>query len=181
MILFNALKHHIGYIQTFIQSNDLDTAQEYLLSIGASQMDLYIGDLSAQSIENQIVEHLNKNNILNKTLFENFIENQKDFFEITLSDSSRWTLRKGNDVTHYIHIHPSRYSPHTLRVRAGILKTAIGLAILKTENYNTLIINDLRIELGLSPIKKMEDSVGLEKMVKILRETKSRTLSGLRG
>jgi hypothetical protein len=169
MILFNALKHHVGYIQTFIKNNNLDTAKEHLLSIGASQMDLYIGDLSVQDIENQIVAHLNKNNILEKILFDNFIENQKDFFEITLSDSSRWTLRKGNDATHYIHIHPSRYSPHTLRVRAGILKTAIGLELSKIENYNTLIINTLRIELGLSPIKQMEDSVGLEKMVKILR------------
>jgi hypothetical protein len=169
MILFNTLKHHIGYIQTFIKNNDLDNAKEQLLSIGASQMDLYIGDLSVQDIENQIVAYLNKNNILDKTLFDSFIENQKDFFEITLSDTSRWTLRKGNDATHYIHIHPSRYSPHTLRVRAGILKTAIGLEISKMENYNTLIINRLRIELSLSPIKQMEDSVGLEKMVKILR------------
>jgi hypothetical protein len=169
MILFNALKHHLGYIQTFVKSNNLDNAKEQLWGIGASQMDLYIGELSVQDIENQIVEHLDKNNILDKTLFENFIENQKDFFEITLSDTSRWTLRKGNDVTNYIHIHPSRYSPHTIRVRAGILKTAIGLEILEIENYNTLIINTLRIELDLSPIKKMEDSVGLEKMVKILR------------
>jgi hypothetical protein len=169
MILFNTLKHHLGYIQTFAKINNLDNAKEQLLSIGASQMDLYIGELSVQDIENQIVAHLNKNNILDKTLFENFIESQKDFFEITLSDSSRWTLRKGNDVTHYIHIHPSRYSIHTIRVRAGILKTAISLELSKIENYNTLIINTLRIELGLSPIKQMEDSVGLEKMVKILR------------
>jgi hypothetical protein len=169
MILFNALKHHLGYIQTFIQNNDLDTAKEQLLSIGASQMDLYVGALSVQGIENQIVEHLDENNILDKMLFENFIEIQKDFFEITLSDSSRWTLRKCNDAIHYVHIHPSRYSSHTIRVRAGILKTAIGLELSKIENYNTLIINTLRIELGLSPIKQMEDSVGLEKMVKILR------------
>ena len=169
MILFNALKHHLGYIQTFIQNNDLERAKEQLLSIGASQMDLYVGELSVQDIENQIVEHLDKNNILDKMLFENFIQTQKDFFEITLSDASRWTLRIGNDATHYVHIHPSRYSPHTIRVRAGILKTAIGLELLKIKNYNTLIINTLRIELGLSPIKQMEDSVGLEKMVKILR------------
>ena len=169
MILFNALKHHLGYIQTFIQNHDLDTAKEQLLSIGASQMDLYVGELGVQDIENQVIAHLDKNNILDKTLFENFIQTQKGFFEITLSDASRWTLRMGNSDTHYIHIHPSRYSPHTIRVRAGILKTAIGLELLKSENYNTLIINTLRIELGLSPIKHMEDSVGLEKMVKILR------------
>ena len=75
MILFNALKHHLGYIQTFIQNHDLDTAKEQLLSIGASQMDLYIGEFSVQDIENQIVAHLNKNNVLDKTLFENFLFN----------------------------------------------------------------------------------------------------------
>jgi hypothetical protein len=61
-VLFNALKHHLGYIKDFIErsaaGNYIEVVVRQLLLIGESQMDLYLGALTPERIAYQITKHL---------------------------------------------------------------------------------------------------------------------------
>ena len=41
------------------------------------------------------------------------------------ADGSVWTLRLGVADGRYVHLHPGRHTPHTVRVNAATLKTAV--------------------------------------------------------
>lgn len=168
-IIFNALKHHIGYIREWASSIDKAVLPQSLLKIGASQMDVYYGNLSVEAIEKEVIYQLKHQGIFEEKAFIAYINASNGFFELTLSDTSEWTLRQGNLTDGYIHIHPSRYAPYTLRVKAGILKTAIILWTYNALPLQTHIVNEYRQLLALSPIKNISESDNIEKMVSILR------------
>ena len=42
-----------------------------------------------------------------------------------MPDGSAWVLRQGEEGGRYVHVHPGRRTPPTLRVRATVLKTAV--------------------------------------------------------
>ena len=85
-----------------------------------------------------------------------------DYKKITLSDSSVWIVKPGNDQNRYLHLHPGKKSPHTVRVRAGTLKTVLALfyfAPSKFDNKNLQFVNDVRTRyLNLSPIKSLQET-----------------------
>ena len=61
----------------------------------------------------------------------------------------------------YVHIHPAKYSRHTIRVKANTLKTVLALKyasikLMDKPNYNLQEVNRIRVELlGFSPIKSI--------------------------
>ena len=63
-ILFNPLKHHLGFIKEFIEMNidapglDLQKLMRQLRHIGTSVMDIYTGSLTVRSICRESVEIL---------------------------------------------------------------------------------------------------------------------------
>ncbi|NNG28059.1 MAG: hypothetical protein HKM87_11065 [Ignavibacteriaceae bacterium] len=91
---------------------------------------------------------------------------------ITLPDKSTWALRMGNKKENYIHIHPGRYSLHTIRVRALTLKTAICVMayinIYKISSPNLELINNVRNEfLNAAPVKSLSLTSGLLRLLKV--------------
>ena len=130
-LTFNCWKHHAGFIKKqikFYRNEKIsgEELQKTLLVIGGSQMDLYVGKLSPQEICDEIISKLRSTEVL---AFEDFkqwlFEKGNKYKLIKISDHSVWTLRLGNQEERYVHIHPGRYSPLTLRVKALTLKTAI--------------------------------------------------------
>lgn len=92
-------------------------------------MDFYFGELSCKRIVEEIgllVHHMagKDSSELNR-----WITAGRGFQKLELSDTSQWVLRASAESERYIHIHPGRYSPYTLRVTANTLKTAVALAI----------------------------------------------------
>lgn len=168
-ILFHPLKHHLGYLQYFIQNSTEEEFYAMIPRIGASQMDLYCGELNPNSIGQEILGQLIAKGIVTGHDFISFLTDKQGYQNLTISDGSTWTLLQGDDPERYVHIHPARYAQHCIRVKSGALKTAVlmqrhGL----TPKSETAQINILRKSIGLSPIKQMQESEGIGRMWEVL-------------
>ncbi len=182
-IQFNLWKHHLNYIKEQIRNSAslgesalIDIKHE-ILKIGASQMDLYLGDLSPYTISREIINMLTGLKINNRILYEKWISSGVKFYRsLILSDNSKWILRQGNDDKKYIHIHPARRSSFCIRVKAVTLKTAILVSVLSNiQNSipeNLLLINSIRKEfLEEPPIKSLSTAGSLVKLIQLIKKS----------
>ena len=179
-VLLNCWKHHAGFIKykisEFRRSDkfDFQDFRRYLLRIGESLMDLYLGNLMPFEIADSIVSSFKKKNVLERGNFITWLKKEgSDFRVIELKDKSLWTLRLSEQKNKYIHVHPSRYSPHTIRVRALTLKSAILYLILK--QFDSGISDDLqflnrvrREYLGQPPLKTISSRSTFPELIGIL-------------
>lgn len=181
-IMLNCWKHHAGFIKSKIQeyreSGDFDfpAIRENLLRIGDSLMDLYLGGLLPKEISDYILKSFTRYNIIDRDRFILWLnEGGKEYREISLKDNSVWTLRLGGQPEKYIHIHPSRYSPLTIRVRAVTLKSAILYIIMddtgRSVEENILFLNSIRKEyLHQPPLKMISAKSALPQLITVLKE-----------
>ena len=137
-------------------------------------MDLYYGKHSPKEIAEQIIQQLEEKNIRSEKSYNYWLNQREDNYQLMrLSDKSVWTFRKGKEESRYIHIHPGRYSPHTRRVKALTLKTAIFFLcyerIADTDSPEIELINKIRSEyLNESPLKTISAESGLGKLLNLL-------------
>jgi putative acetyltransferase len=181
-IQFNTWKHHKGYvctqIKSFIMQKEAGTKdlKKNLLQIGRSQMDLYTGKLTLAAIMENVSSELLNKGINNKEAYIQWLEKEgKDYRNLTLQDKSQWTLRLTKDVEKFIHIHPARYSLHTLRVRSSTLQTAVAAIVLAgiklVSPISKNIINEARKKyLNESPVKAIYTNSGIGKIILLLSE-----------
>lgn len=168
-ILFHPLKHHLGYLRHFIHNSTDEAFYAAIPRVGASQMDLYCGELNLLNIGQEILGQLAARDIGTESDFISFLTQGEGYQNLTISDGSTWTLLRGDDPALYVHIHPARYARHCIRVKAGALKTAImmqrqGL----TAKSDTAQVNALRKSIGLSAIKVLEESEGIVRIWGVL-------------
>lgn len=180
-VLLNCWKHHKGFIQYRIRrvvmrgEDAFQKLPSQIVTIGDSLLDLYAGLLNPYDISILIKSELKKRSIVSSQSYEKWIKDSKNNYQtIYLPDSSFWTLRLGQ-IERYIHIHPGRYSPHTIRVRALTLKTAITVLawskIHSKFSYDVNTINQIRKEtLNASPVKTVSDKYGLGKVISMFEE-----------
>lgn len=177
-ILYHPLKHHLGYIRAFIQHStatpdaDLKAA---LQTIGSSQLDLYTGPLSPLQIAQEVLQYLANHHLQHPVHYqEHLLAAGAAYRLITLSDKTGWVLRWGVVEARHMHLHPARYSKHTLRVKANVLKTAIAAAIVakrrgETPGIEAQFINEVRATwVALPPVKGFSLSEGLGHMLALL-------------
>lgn len=179
-VMFNRLKHHAGYIRHFINSLDLSACEQVnslsgeLNAIGKSQMDLYTGGLMPRTIAGEITGYLKDARLIGREDYLSWLHGAKHKYrEITLSDGSVWVLLPGVETERHVHIHPGRYSPHSIRVRSETLKTAIAAICYSRQHgrpsHDTGTVNEARTKLlGLSPIRDIERGKGIGKLIGIL-------------
>ena len=179
-VLFNCWKHHKEFIQDQIEKTVIDGDKALqklplqLVKIGDSLLDLYTGILNPHNICKLIQNELKKRKVFNQQSYEECIANSgNDYQIIYLTDSSFWTLRLGKEKERYIHIHPGRYSPNTIRIRALTLKTAIVVLawakIHKVLPLDISIINHVRTKLlNASPVKFITTKDGLGRVILML-------------
>jgi len=174
-ILLNCWKHHLEFLRIKIgQCSNLQEIAEDIKSLGENSIDLYLGQLTPKEISDEVIALLLNNQILAEEQFKVWLrESPKIFRELDLSDGSRWTILPGTKPNRYVHIHPSRYSLNTLRIKAQSIKTAVGLVVMHPKKSFSQIplksINDIRQNmLGLSPIKNAKASVGIKKVYQLL-------------
>jgi hypothetical protein len=177
-ILFNPLKHHLGFIKEYLESS-IDTAhtdEQILLKelrhIGTSVMDVYTGPLSVKGICRETMDFLMNKNISCQNEYSVWILRNVTGFHITeLSDGSRWTLNYNNNSSRYVHIFPARNSPHTFRVKANTMKSALIYSIIIGKDLVTgYDLNKVRPLLNLSPVKDPIDTEAILEMIEILRK-----------
>jgi len=175
---FNPLKHHLAYIREYTnhkiseeKQSDNNSLVKELRHIGTSVMDVYSGKLSIKRICRETTEFLNSEKLMERLAFSDWTGKRfNDFRIITLSDKSQWMLKYHNDESRYVHIFPSRLSPHTFRVKANTLKSAIHYYILIGKDYiSRRDLNHARSLLSLSPIKDPSEAEAITEMIEILR------------
>lgn len=171
-ITFNPYKHHLFFLLDQIEiwkKQNWENIESELQLLGENLIDFYTGKLTVPGICEECISYFNNKKITNQEAFINWI-NPMEYRKIRFSDSSVWLIKAGLDPKRFIHIHPAKQSPFTIRVRAITLKTIIALqiqncSILKnnTENLNT--VNQIRKEfLCLSPIKSLHSENGILKL-----------------
>ena len=176
-INFNCWKHHADFLKARIkeisQQKDINKLITHFLKIGESQMDLYLGNLSPAEISKQITSYLKQQNLFSEMLFKSWIKAKGNYQAVSIEDKSIWILRQGEDKERYVHIHPGRHSPHTIRVKSNTLKTAIlityfmqigGLEIIDTKSVNKI----RKIFLNEPPIKEFKNSSALKRILSLL-------------
>ena len=163
--LFNPLKHHLGYINSYIKqyNEDLSNLRKDLQLIGSSQMDIYCGTMLVGDIVENISNFLTNSLINNKIQYIEVILKVNKFRVIDLSDGSKWVLLPGIDPDRFIHFHPARYSPNTFRITANALKSLIAAGIMFGQSMGLKEINSARALLGLGPIRKLNPNQGIGK------------------
>lgn len=163
-IQFNPYKHHFGFLLSELKTWHPDKQTEWqaaLLLIGNNLFDFYLGELSPEEIADLCIDYFINKNINDAESFNKWFGN-REWKKISLPDESEWLIKKGNQPERFIHIHPAKFSKHTIRVRAATLKTVLVLCIHEipisrnsTENLHK--VNQLRSSvLNLSPIKSLD-------------------------
>jgi hypothetical protein len=181
-ILFNTYKHHAGALRVRIASlaaagpGALTVLAARIAVLGSKLMDLYTGSLSPHAICMHVIHDLHGAGRLDREAYHTWLAGQDGYAVVTLPDESRWVLRRGDEQDRYVHLHPGRWSPCTLRVRANVLKTAVvvlaHVSIFGGNPMDRALINAVRREhLGLSPLgREPESEAGLGTIIGVLRQ-----------
>jgi hypothetical protein len=178
-VLFNPLKHHLGFIRKYINQKtekNPDSIQKDLIQelkhLGTSVMDVYTGSLFVGEICSEVMAFLQERKLSGKYNFGDWTGTGiKDFRIISLSDVSQWTLKYHDSSLRFVHIFPARGSQHTLRVKSNTLKSALLYYILIGKDFITGDdLNKVRPLLGLSPIRDPSETRAITEMIEILRE-----------
>ena len=174
-ILFNPLKHHLGFIKEYIADRtgkqiDKQSIVKDLKHLGGSLMDVYSGALPPKKIIQGIRSYLKAHNLNEREEFRSWSgKDPGDVKTIKLSDGSQWVLKYFENEIRYVHSFPSRYSPHSFRIKANTLKSAILYIMFVGKDYVTEEgLNLARAESGLSPVKDVFDSEAITEMIEIL-------------
>jgi hypothetical protein len=166
-ILFNTWKHHAGALRWRIaqiaelgEAGLLEAASRIAV-LGTRLMDLYTGDLLPLQVCQCILDEMRRNTIDSAEAFRSWL-GEEEYRVVPLSDGSQWVLRLGDDPTFWVHLHPGRWSPMTVRVRANTLKTAflacIQGKIRGCDPMQRALLDEIRCELlQLSPLGQDPD------------------------
>ncbi len=175
-VAFNPWKHHRNYVCSQIEQNrrkDETDFSQYLNYIGGTLLDFYLGNLTVEGIINEVNLHFRNNGVNNADTFKHWLGlPAKAFRSIILSDGSRWVMRLGQNDEFYIHIHPGRYSPLTVRCRPTTLKVAIAYRYLfgfERDDLDVVKINRARKFADLPPVNTLDSVTAILKFIPILR------------
>ncbi len=171
-VLYNAWKHHAAWVRARITAAvasgpaGVDSLAAELVIVGTSLMDLYTGQLAADEVARQVLAQLEADGRLAPEPFAEWLDGQGGYGLVTLpSDASVWALRLGPAGGRYVHLHPGRHTPHTVRVNAATLKTAVlahaVAGITGGSAFDVTVVNEARRRyLDLPPVPDLPDAPG---------------------
>lgn len=182
-VMLNTFKHHAAALRARLAAlapGDLQGFAGVLRAVevlGTRLMDMYTGNLSPRDLSAWVRDELALSGRLDAEVFCDWLRTQEDYAVLTHpSDGSRWVVRAGDDRGRFVHLHPARRSPASMRVKATVLKTAfVVLAFTRTHHGDPLdraIINEVRAAyLALPPLgHDLEADLGLGAVLGVLRQ-----------
>ncbi len=180
-MLLNTWKHHAGALRRRIAEAarggeaGLAVLAEGMVVIGTELMDLYVGRLTPAEIAAKVVAQLQADGVLAPDAYRAWVAAEGGYRLLTFAeDDSVWVLRAG-DEERYVHVHPARWAPATLRVRANVLKTAamaLGyVAVHGGDPMARTLLNRVRADyLRLSPVgRDPAGEQGVGRIIDLLR------------
>jgi hypothetical protein len=168
--IFNRFKHHLPTVRAALRHDSRAQIEIHLKQIGDSVMDLYVGTLSAETLFEEIAQQLIALNVYEPTLYESFLKSNGNYFKLNVSDGSEWVLLMGNDLKHFVHIHPARYSAHSLRVKATNWKTVIAVKAFGDSRTELDLehLNQIRKQIDLSPLRNIASASALMRLFELI-------------
>lgn len=163
-VRFNPMKHHRNFMLDMLASASPENIIRSLDAVCNNYNDIYTGEMSPEAIGKEIIRRLKDEKVFQKEDFSRWLNHHNGYRKLQLSDSSEWIVRLGNEDERYIHLHPSREGKHTTRFKGSSLKTVFLLKALLKESAGPLSlgkVNQARMQIGLSPIKKLERNRGI--------------------
>lgn len=182
--LLNTWKHHAGWVRRRIVEavseggSGVAALPAEMAVVGTRLMDLYTGSLTPAEIAGLIAGQLRDRGLLEHEPFAAWLRGQGGYAMLDLPDGSKWTVRLGPANGRYIHLHPGRWSRHTIRVQANTVRSAVmahALAQLTGRDPADLaVVNEARCSyLGLLPVRNVTSDSGLGAVIEALREPPS--------
>jgi hypothetical protein len=181
-VMFNTFKHHAGSLRARLGAlgpGDMKGFADAVRAagvLGTRLMDLYTGDQTPRELSDWVRGELAASGRIDPEVYRAWIVGGEDYAVLTHpEDGSRWVLRTGDDAERFVHLHPARWSPSSMRVKATVLKTAFAvLAFTRTHGGDPLdrgVINDVRsTHLALPPLgHDPEAALGLGAVLGVLR------------
>jgi hypothetical protein len=176
-VLFNAWKHHLGFIagqiSTYRSYDQLAGLKQNLLNVGNSTTDLYTGSITPADAAHIAIGMVEAKGKLDPVDYPAWIRaSTRHYRTVNYPDSSNWVFRIGVDPGRFIHIHPGRVGSHTQRVKASILKTVIGTMVLSQIFHvppaSLTLMNEARhILLNKSPLKSLRKDGEMDKLIRL--------------
>jgi hypothetical protein len=163
-IRFNPLKHHRKYILRLLENASPEMIADLLDPVCNNYIDLYTGSLTSIEVAQDVIAILKSMQVLDAEKFSSWVEANHGYRKIIISDQSEWVVRAGNEKERFVHLHPSRTGPHSIRFKGSTLKTICLLKINMPESEKAPsleIVNRVRLQVGLSPINKLEPGKGI--------------------
>lgn len=179
-VAFNPWKHHCRYICSRIEqlrAEGSGSIDQYLSYIGGTLLDFYMGELSVEVLAGEINSFFAGEGIYTAEAFKRWLGLPRTTFRsITLSDGSRWVMRLGQAEGFFIHAHPGRYSPLTVRCRPSTLRVAIAFRYMfgfECDDIDVGKVNSARKLANLPPLNSLNSAAALLKFITLLRVNKS--------
>jgi hypothetical protein len=181
-VLFNAHKHHAGFLGERIRQavaagpGGLAPLAAELVVVGAKLMDLYHGPFSPREIGQKVLADLKRAGRDTPDTFRAWVEAEGGYRVIEFpEDTSKWVLRHAEEGGRFVHVHPARWAPFTVRVRANVLTTALlALAYVGVHGGDPLdrkVVNAVRRDyLELAPVgRDPSGEEGIGSVIGLLR------------
>ena len=171
-VLYNAWKHHAAWVRARLAGAitagpaGVDMLAAEIVILGNSLMDFYTGELAADAVARQVLAQLEADGRLAPEAFAEWLSRQGGYGLVTLpADTSVWALRLGPAGGRYVHLHPGRHTPHTVRVNAATLKTAVlahaVAGVTGGSAFDVAVVNAARKRyLDLPPVPDLPDAPG---------------------
>lgn len=163
-IRFNPLKHHRNFMLNTLSTASAEEIIGLLEPVCNNYNDVYNGALSPTDIGKEIIRILTKEKVLRKDDFARWLQSNNGYRKLSLEDGSEWIVRLENEDERYIHLHPSRDGSHTARFKGSSLKTVFLMKTMQKDSAEIITlekVNQARLQIGLSPIKKLDRNKGI--------------------
>jgi hypothetical protein len=178
--LLNCWKHHAGWIRSRIAaaasagSAGVAALPAEMAVVGSRLMDLYTGSFSPAEIAELAFTELKARDVFEFDPLAKWLAGQGEYALFELPDGSKWTIRLGPADGRYIHLHPGRWVPHTMRVQANTLKSAVmahaHAQLVGGEADDLAVVNEARkLYLGMLPVRELTGDGGLGAVIAALR------------
>jgi len=177
--LLNTWKHHAGWIRDRIAVAARSGAESVaalpaeMAVVGTRLMDLYTGAFTPAAVAECVFADLKARGLFEFEPLAAWLAERGAYAMTELPDGSKWTIRLGPAAGRYLHLHPGRWVPHTMRVQANTLRSAVvahaHAQLTGRDARDLTVVNDARtLYLGLLPVRELTDDGGLGAVIAAL-------------